>query len=136
MSATVLYRIAAVLLVLFAAGHTFGFLKFKPPTAEGVAVYDAMNKVQFPVGGQSYSYGGFYMGFGLYITVYLLFSAVLAWCLSNLAITNPHTFGAVGWAFFVVQLAGLVLSFLYFAPITAVFSGLVALCLGLAAWLA
>jgi len=28
MSATVLYRIAAVLLVLFAAGHTLGFLRF------------------------------------------------------------------------------------------------------------
>jgi len=43
MKAVTLYRIASVLLVLFAAGHTFGFLKFKPSSAEGLAVRDAMN---------------------------------------------------------------------------------------------
>ena len=29
MTATLLYRIAAVVLIFFAAGHTVGFLKFK-----------------------------------------------------------------------------------------------------------
>jgi len=28
--ATLLYRIASVLLLLIAAGHTFGFLRFRP----------------------------------------------------------------------------------------------------------
>jgi hypothetical protein len=45
MNATLLYRIASVLLLLFALGHTVGFLKFKPPTAEGVAVRDAITNV-------------------------------------------------------------------------------------------
>jgi len=47
MNATLLYRIASVLLILFAAGHTIGFLNFTPPTAEGIAVRDAMQNVQF-----------------------------------------------------------------------------------------
>ncbi len=131
---TILYRIAAVLFVLFAAGHTFGFLKFKPPTPEGIAVRDAMKNVHFHVGSRDYSYGGFYDGFGLYISVYLLFSAFLAWQLGNLAASNPHVIGATGWAFFAVQMIGLGLSFVYFAPVTAILSGIVALCLGLAAW--
>src|SRR5271165_4000097 len=78
-----LYRIAAVLLVLFAAGHTIGFLSFKPPTAEGLAVRDAMMDVHFQVKSADLSYGGFYKGFGFFITVYLLFSAFLAWHLAK-----------------------------------------------------
>jgi len=34
MSATLLYRMAAVLFVLFAVGHTYGFLTLRPPSAE------------------------------------------------------------------------------------------------------
>jgi len=130
----VLYRIAAVLFVLFAAGHTFGFLKFKPPTSEGVAVRDAMKNVQFRVDGRDYSYGGFYTGFGLYTTVYLLFSALLAWHLGNLAATSPHAVGVVGWAFFAVQVIGLALSWVYFFPVPAILSAVIAICLGLASW--
>src|SRR5438552_18678236 len=90
MKAIWLYRTAAVLLILFAAGHTFGFLNFKAPTAEGVAVFDAMNHVRFTARGATYSYGDFYRGFGLYISVYLLFSAFLAWHLGSQAQTLPQ----------------------------------------------
>lgn len=57
MNATLLYRIASILVLLFALGHTVGFLKFKPPTAEGIAVRDAMANVHFQVRGHDYSYG-------------------------------------------------------------------------------
>jgi hypothetical protein len=62
MTATGLYRIAAVLFVLFAVGHTYGFLSLRAPSAEGRAVFDAMNMVHFQVRGASYSYGAFYRG--------------------------------------------------------------------------
>ena len=64
MTAKMSYRIAAVLLVLFAAGHTLGFLSFKPPSAEGVAVRDAMTSVHFEYKGGTYSYGEFYRDSG------------------------------------------------------------------------
>ncbi len=68
MRPALLYRIASVLFVLFALGHTFGFLSFKPPSAEGLAVRDAMNNVHFQIGGANLSYGSFYTGFGLYVS--------------------------------------------------------------------
>ena len=135
MNATTLYRIASLLLVLFAAGHTFGFLKFKPPTPEGVAVHDAMKNVRFQVRGKTFSYDGFYTGFGLVISAQLLFSAFLAWYLGSLASSNPQTIGILGWAFCAFEIACLVLSWIYFFPITVLLSVLVVVCLGWAAWL-
>ena len=135
MSPTLLYRIAAALLLLFAAGHTLGFLAFKPPTSEGLAVRNAMNSVQFQFKGSSYSYGRFYKGFGLMVTAYLLFSAFLAWHLGSLASTSPQSIGVLAWVFVAVQLACLVLSLLYFFLLPALFSGIVVIALGWAAWL-
>jgi len=135
MSATLLYRISSVLLLLFALGHTIGFLKFKPPTAEGIAVRDGMNNVHFEVRGKSYSYGGFYVGFGLFNSVFLFFSALLAWHFGRLAATNPQGIGPLGWAFCLTQLATLVLCWAYFNPIAVTFSALLTVCLGWAAWL-
>jgi hypothetical protein len=135
MKATLLYRIASVVFLLFALAHTYGFLSLRASSAEGRAVFDAMNTVQFDVGGRGYSYGGFYRGLGLSCTVSMIFSAFLAWHLGELAQSAPSAIGALGWAFFAVQLAGLVLSLKYFGPPPAVLSALVALVLGWAAWL-
>lgn len=133
MSARTLYRCAAVLFVFFAAGHTLGFLRFRPPTAEALAVREAMTNVHFQVGHATFSYGDFYTGFGLYITVYMLFSALLCWQIADLAQRTPQNIRALGWIFFSVQIAGLILSLLYFSAAPSVLSGLVALCLGGAA---
>ena len=45
MKAKTLYRIAAMLFVLFTAGHTFGFLSFKASSAAGAAVRAEMDRV-------------------------------------------------------------------------------------------
>jgi hypothetical protein len=130
MSAKSLYRSSAVLFVLFAAGHTLGFLRFRPTNPDALAVRDAMTNVHFQVGHASFTYGGFYTGFGLYIMLYMLFSAVLSWQLGNLALSAPQSIRSLSWIFFGVQVAGLVLSLVYFSAAPAVFSGLVAACLG------
>jgi hypothetical protein len=95
-----------------------------------------MNNVHFPVGGKSYTDGGFYNGFGLSITVYMLFSALLAWYLGGLAASHPEAIGILGWAFFAVQLASVVFGWLYFFPVSTIFAAVVALCTGWAAVLA
>jgi len=56
------------------------------------------------------------IGFGLLFTVYLLFSAFLAWHLGGLARKNPETTGALGWSIFTVQVVNLVLSLDVFLP--------------------
>jgi len=134
MKATWLYRIAAILFLLFATGHTIGFLKFVPSTPEGRAALDAMNNVQLQPGA-AYSYGGFYRGFGLFVTIYFLFAAFVAWHLGELARKFPAAAGSLPWTFFGLQLVGLALCWKYFSPPPVVFSALVALCVGCAALL-
>jgi hypothetical protein len=132
--ATTLYRIAAVLLILFALGHTVGFLRLTPPTPEGIAVRDAMEKVHFQIRGGDYSYGGFYRGFGLFVSVFVLFAAFLSWRLAGLAPANPQAASALGWGLCVTMLGSLALCLLYFGPAPVGLSALVAVCLGWAAW--
>jgi hypothetical protein len=136
MSATSLYRIAAVIFVLFAAGHTYGFLSLRPPSPEGRAVYDAMNSVPIEVGGRSFTYGGFYRGFGFSCTASMILSAFLCWHLGELARSAPAAIGALGWVFFAAQVVGVVLSFLYFGLPPMVLSAVVTVIVGVAAFLA
>ena len=135
MKATLLYRIASVLFVLFAAGHTIGFLKFKPSSQPGLGVWESMNNVHFQVGKGSFTYAGFYLGFGLFATLYLLFSAYLAWHLGALAAKDPAAIGALGWIFCATQLISLVLSWMYFLLPPVVLSALLTICIGWATWL-
>jgi len=135
MTATLLYRIAAVVLLLFALGHTLGFLTFKPRNPEGAAVFASMNSVHLQVGNGKLTYGGFYRGFGLFCTLYLLFAAYLAWHLGGVAQSNPQAIGTLGWAFFILQLGSIAVSWIYFLPPPVVFSAIVAICAGWAAWL-
>src|ERR1700730_7471242 len=136
MSPTLLYRTAAFVFALFALGHTYGFLSLRAPSAEARAVCETMNAVHFEVGGRSFSYGGFYRGFGLSCTVSMVLSAFLSWHLGELARSAPRAIGRLGWVFFVAQLAGVVLSFLYFGLPPMVLSALVAAIVGLGAFLA
>jgi hypothetical protein len=133
MSATLLYRIAAVLLILFAAAHTFGTLIAPPPTPEAAGIRASMNQL-FAVDGKSYSYGNFYKGLAICITVYLLLLAFLAWQMAGLAARHPEAIGALGWAFCAAKIATMIVAWVYIAAAPAITSALVALVLGLAAW--
>lgn len=136
MSATLLYRIAALVFVVTAAGHTYAILSPPAPSPEARAVFDSMSNVHFQEGGRSFSYARVYRGLGLMGTVSMLFWAFLSWHLGELARSTPKAIGALGWSLFAVQLAGVLLSFLYFHLPARVLSGLAAVIVGLAALLA
>ncbi|HTJ31438.1 MAG TPA: hypothetical protein VL346_13110 [Acidobacteriaceae bacterium] len=136
MKAVILYRIASVLFLVFAAGHTFGFLSFKAPTQEGVAVLESMNTVHFEAGGRIYSYGGWYRGFGLTITAAFLFQAFLAWRLGTMVSSGASDAAVLGWALFAWQIPGIVLAWIYFGPQPMVLSVVVTAVVGAANWLA
>jgi hypothetical protein len=135
MSATLLYRIAAFVFVVIALGHTYAVLNLRAPSPEARAVYDSMNNAVFQAGGRSLSYGGLCRGLGLLDTVSLFFWAFLSWHLGELARSAPRTIGALGWAFFVARLASVMLSLVYFGLPAIVLSVIVAVIVGLAAWL-
>ncbi len=127
-----LFRAAAIILVLFGAGHTAGFLSFRPPNPEGRAVWDAMNRVPLPVAGSTFTYGGFYTAFGLDLSLYLFFSAFLAWHVSSQVRRAPQAIRPLGWGFVALQAGGLVLSWIYFGPVQVAFGAVLAICLVLA----
>jgi hypothetical protein len=127
-----LYRIAAVLLAIFDAGHTFIFLTFKPSNPDGQAVMEAMNRVHFQIFGGSLTYGDLYVGFGLVATVYLAFAAYLAWHLSGLART-AQAIGGLRWMFPAAQAGVFILAWIYFTGPPIWFAGAIAVCLTWAA---
>src|SRR5580658_123874 len=84
MKASILYRISSIFLLLFAAAHTFGFRQTDP--AWGVdSLIASMRSVHFDVRGFSRTYWDFYVGFGLLVSIFLVFAAVFAWQLGSLA---------------------------------------------------
>lgn len=91
--------------------------------------------MHFQVDGKIRSYRGFYVGFGFYISIYLMSSFLLAWHLGSLASPHPQSIGILGWALCLVRLASLLLYWFYFNVIAVTLSALVAVCLGWASWL-
>lgn len=83
LKAATLYRIASVLLVLFAVGHTLGFRQADPKWGVD-AVISSMQSVHFNVQGFERTYWDFFVAFGYFDSVFLVFAAVLAWQLGGL----------------------------------------------------
>lgn len=132
-AATLSYRIAAVLFVLFASGHTAGFLTFRPKSAEGLAVLENMRQVHFKFGSTTDTWLNFYTGFGLFVSVYMIFSIFLAWRLSN---TQPGEIAmarALAWVLFGVQVANVAVCYAYFGPVQVAFAAACAATIGFAA---
>ncbi len=136
MKPAILFRVAAVLYLLFAIGHTFGFLTFKPPTEEAQAVRESMNTVHFVMQDKILSYGGFYRGFGLAITGAILLQAFFCWYLGSMARHGNPAVVPLGSALFAQQLASQGLSWLYFGLPPVILGTIVAIILALATWLA
>ena len=133
MKPSVLYRIAAVLLVLFGVGHQLGFRQIDP--SWGVdATIGTLKATQFRVQGMTRTYWDFFSGFGFFVTVFLLFAAILAFQLGGLPKESSRSLGLVRWMFAACFLVITLLTWRYFFVVPLVFSSLVALCLALAAW--
>src|SRR5690349_20364921 len=132
--APILYRISSVLLLLFAAGHTFGFRQNNPEWGAD-AVLGLMRSMHFDAQGFSRTYWDFFSGFGLFFSVFLLFAAALAWLLAALPAEIFARVRTIGWALAICFVAVTALSWRYTFTIPIVFSTLITLCLIPAAWL-
>jgi hypothetical protein len=65
LKASVFYRVAAVLLVLFAIPHTLGFRQTIPEWGVG-SVIDSMRSIHFDAQGFNRTYWDFFSAFGLF----------------------------------------------------------------------
>jgi len=132
-SPAVLLRIAALIGLLFAAGHSRGAPWTPVKDGPAAAVLDGMKSLQLRVMGAQHSYWDFYQGFGLSISACLLALALLLWQLAALAKQDARRLRPLMLTLAAGYLAVGILGWLYIFVLPLVFGGAVVLCI-LAAW--
>ena len=135
MKASLLYRSASVLLILFALGHTLGFRRVDPRWGVD-SVIGALRSTHFDVQGLNRTYWDFYVGFGLFVTVLLVFVAVLSWQLGSLPKESLLMMPIVTWGLAACFVLVTFLSWKYFFVVPMIFSGVITICFVFAAWIA
>jgi hypothetical protein len=132
--APILYRISSVLLLLFAAGHLFGFRQ-SDPTWGVDALLVSMRSIHFNVQGFSRTYWDLFVAAGFSVGVFYLFAAVLAWQLGGLPAQTMAFMRVTAWAFALCFAAITVVSWRHLFILPVVFSIVITVCLTAAAWL-
>ena len=133
MKSSILYRVSAVLLLLFAVAHTLGFRQSDP--AWGVdGLLHLMRSTHFAVQGFERTYWDLFVAAGLSVGVFYFFAGVFAWQLGGLRPQTLKELRGARWALALAFAAITVVSgcFLFWLPI--VFSLVIAVCLIWAAW--
>jgi hypothetical protein len=133
--ASLFYRIAAVLLLLFAAAHTFGFRQDPDPSWHADMLVASMRSIHFDVQGFSRSYWDLFLAAGYAVGLFYVFAALLAWQLGGLSAQTLSAMRLTRWAF-ALCFAGITIvscTYLFIPPIAL--SALVTLLLAIAAWL-
>lgn len=129
------YRIATYLLVLFCVLHTGGgMLAQKSLGSESDAVFSAMKTVHFNFNGSDCTWYGFWFAFGLTTSVFLLFSAVVAWTLAATKPAHWSSVAPIAWALFASHAFHVFLSWRYFFAGPGVFSTVITVLLGIGAF--
>ena len=134
MKASTFYRIAAVLLLLFAIGHTLGFRQSDPKWGVD-ELLGSMRSIHFDMQGFKRTYWDLFVAAGFSVGVFYLFAAILAWQLGSLPAATLAPMRGTAWAFALCFAAITIVSWRYLFIIPIVFSLLITLCLTAAAWL-
>jgi hypothetical protein len=130
----IFYRTASVLLLLFAALHTFGFRQVDPQWGVD-SLISLMRSIHFDILGTNRTYWDFFVGFGFFFSIFLVFTAVLAWQLGGLPRQTLAVMRGTAWALVICFAAVTIVDFRYAFIVPIVFSSLIFLCLTAAAWL-
>ncbi len=134
MKASTFYRIAAVLLLLFAVGHTLGFRRSDP--IWGIdALLSSLRSIHFDVQGFNRTYWDLFVAAGFSVGVLYLFAAILAWQLGGLPVATLALMRGTAWAFALSFAAITVVSWRYLFIIPIAFSIAITVCLTAAAWI-
>ena len=129
-------RVAAVLTLLWFAGHSAG-VPWTPYTdPEAKTVLEAMKNHSFEAEGFKGTYWDLYFGFGVTISVLLLLQAVVLWQVASLAKRDPTRVRPIVASFLVAYILTGALVWIYFFAVPAVMVAAIALCLVLSLVLA
>ena len=131
MKPVLLLRIASVITLLLAVGHTAGGLSFWSPAGD-TEVLRAMRSFHFDAAGVSRTYLDFYLGFGFITGIYLLAQAVALWQLASMAKADPIRVRPLVGSFLLASVVSAFLSWRFIFVLPVVSFTAVAACLGLA----
>jgi hypothetical protein len=134
MKASAFYRVAALLLLVFAVAHTFGFRQSDPKWGVDTLLA-SMRSIHFDAGGSSRTYWDLFLAAGFSVGVFYLFAAILCWQLGGLAPETLSRMRVTRWALALCFAAITVVSWRYLFIVPVVFSLVITLCLISAAWL-
>lgn len=117
MKPKLLLRIASLVMLLHAMGHTFGALGWKNAPNNAIAqVISAMQNNHFDFMGRSATLANFHEGYGMTMILVLLFISLLLWFLA----TAPTPRLVILSGVFLVGMS--VVEYIYFFPFAAAFS--------------
>lgn len=133
MKASILYRIASVLLFIFALGHTLGFRQSDPGWGAD-SMLSLMHSLHFGVQGFHRSYWDIFSAAGFALGIFYFFAAALAWQLAGLPASTVESMRLTAWAFALCFAAITVVSCLLLFALPIVFSAVITLCLSAAAF--
>jgi len=131
--ASFVYRVAAVVLLLFAIGHTFSFSQTDPSWGLD-AMLASMRSIRFSIAGTERTYWDLFMAAGLTVGLLYLLSAALAWQLGTARPETRKELSVVCWAFAIAYAGITVVSVVHLFAIPIAFSGVVTLLLITGAW--
>jgi hypothetical protein len=94
-----------------------------------------MRSTHFNILGTSRTYWDFFVGFGFFFTIFLVFTAALAWQLGSLSRETLVAMRGTAWALVICFAAVTIVGFRYAFLVPIVFSILILACLTVAAWL-
>lgn len=133
MKSHLLYRASAVLLLLFAAGHSLGFHQADPAWKVD-ALLGTMRSTRFAVQGFERTYWDFFLASGFTVGVLYVFSAILAWQLGGQPAETLKGMRLTRWAFALCFALVAAVSWAHLFVIPIVFSSVIAVLLTAAAW--
>jgi hypothetical protein len=109
------FRVAAALAVLFCTGHTLGgMLGQKSLGASSDAVFAAMKSTHFDFNGADCTWYGFWFGFGLTVSVFLLLVAAVALTLDRVEPEAWPQVRPLAWALIGAMVANGLVAWRYF----------------------
>ena len=124
------FRSASLLLFIFCLMHTGGgMLAQKSLGPASDAVFEAMKSVHFDFNGADCTWYGFWFGFGLTVSIFLLLSAFVAWQFERVPDEHWPSLELISWAFVVSHVGNTVLAWKYFFAGPGVFGTIISLLL-------
>ncbi|HET7540506.1 MAG TPA: hypothetical protein VFK05_11565 [Polyangiaceae bacterium] len=129
------FRSASVLLFIFCLMHTGGGMlaqKSLGPAAD--IVFDGMKSVHFDFNGADCTWYGFWFGFGLTASIFLLLSSIVAWQFERVPSELWPHLQIIAWAFVLSHVANTVLAWKYFFAGPGVFGIVISLLLAFGTW--